>query len=187
MTQMQKKGFTLIELLVVCGIIAILSVVVFISYSSAKAKSRDARRIGDLAAIADGLLLFNIEKGHMPNSTDDGLVDQGATECSHSSNEDQWYDPDTNSLGTVIKDYIFPIPREIPSGSPNNYHYRYCNRVRYSGFPDNKHYHLIAGLEKTEGNAAEMFQPGEDVCGTDQDCDFKYPNADGVDVYVLKN
>lgn len=50
-----KKGFTLIELLVVIGIIAILIALGASSYSTAQKKARDARRKGDLKAIANSL------------------------------------------------------------------------------------------------------------------------------------
>lgn len=46
-----NKAFTLIELLVVIAIIAILTSIVMASFSEAKAKSRDAKRISDLAQL----------------------------------------------------------------------------------------------------------------------------------------
>lgn len=46
-----NKGFTLIELMVVVVIIAILTSIVATSFAQAKAKSRDAKRISDLAQI----------------------------------------------------------------------------------------------------------------------------------------
>jgi prepilin-type N-terminal cleavage/methylation domain-containing protein len=48
-----KKGFTLIEMLVVIAIIGLLSSVVIIGLSSARAKARDARRITDVAQLAN--------------------------------------------------------------------------------------------------------------------------------------
>lgn len=54
----QSKGFTLIELLVVIAIIGILSSVVLASLSTARAKSRDARRISDLGQIQLALELY---------------------------------------------------------------------------------------------------------------------------------
>ncbi len=52
------KGFTLIELLVVIAIIGILSSVVLASLSTARAKSRDARRISDVGQIQLALELY---------------------------------------------------------------------------------------------------------------------------------
>ncbi len=52
------KGFTLIELLVVIAIIGILSSVVLASLSTARAKSRDARRISDLGQVQLALELY---------------------------------------------------------------------------------------------------------------------------------
>jgi type II secretion system protein G len=53
-----SKGFTLIELLVVIAIIGILSSVVLASLSTARAKSRDARRISDIGQIQLALELY---------------------------------------------------------------------------------------------------------------------------------
>lgn len=53
-----KKGFTLIELLVVIAIIGILSSVVLASLSTARQKSRDAKRISDVGQVQLALELF---------------------------------------------------------------------------------------------------------------------------------
>jgi prepilin-type N-terminal cleavage/methylation domain-containing protein len=53
-----KRGFTLIELLVVIAIIGILSSVVLASLSTAREKSRDAKRISDLGQVKLALELY---------------------------------------------------------------------------------------------------------------------------------
>ncbi len=54
----KQKGFTLIELLVVIAIIGILSSVVLASLSTARAKSRDARRISDIGQVQLSLEMY---------------------------------------------------------------------------------------------------------------------------------
>lgn len=72
----KQKGFTLIELLVVVAIIALLSSIALIAFMSARQKSRDVKRLGDMTQMNTALeLYFAANKGY-PSSTNgipDGL------------------------------------------------------------------------------------------------------------------
>ncbi len=53
-----RKGFTIIELLVSVGIIAILTAIITANFATAKAKSRDAKRVSDIAQLQLALELY---------------------------------------------------------------------------------------------------------------------------------
>ncbi|MDP3962747.1 MAG: type II secretion system protein [bacterium] len=54
----KNKAFTLIELLVVVAIMAILTAIIITNLTQAKGKSRDAKRVSDLAQMQLALELF---------------------------------------------------------------------------------------------------------------------------------
>jgi len=62
-------GFTLIELLVVIAIIGILSGIVIVSMSGARAKARDARRLSDMRQIATALQMYYAQYEKYPGPT----------------------------------------------------------------------------------------------------------------------
>ena len=74
---MQKKGFTLIELLVVIAIIALLSTLAVVALSSARQKSRDAKRLADVKQIQTALELYFTDQNGYPTGT--SLVLGGAS------------------------------------------------------------------------------------------------------------
>ena len=61
-----KMGFTLVELLISISMIAILSVVLSISFSNAQKNGRDQRRIADLKAIQNAAEQYNMLSGGYP-------------------------------------------------------------------------------------------------------------------------
>jgi prepilin-type N-terminal cleavage/methylation domain-containing protein len=75
-THPQDKGFTLIELLVVVAIIALLSSIALIAFMSARQKSRDAKRLGDMTQMMNGLeLFFAYNKGYPTSTLGNGIPD----------------------------------------------------------------------------------------------------------------
>ncbi len=77
-----KKGFTLIELLVVIAIIGILSSVVLASLSTARQKSRDAKRISDIGQVQLALELFFDRVQSYPSTTPSICGAGGGAACS---------------------------------------------------------------------------------------------------------
>lgn len=53
-----RWGFTLIELLVVISIVALLGAIVFASVNTARAKTRDARRLSDIHTLRAAMELY---------------------------------------------------------------------------------------------------------------------------------
>lgn len=66
-TRNSTRGFTLIELLVVVSIIGILTTVVTVSSTAARAQARDATRKSDLQNIASTLEIYRTTNKHYPD------------------------------------------------------------------------------------------------------------------------
>ncbi len=68
-----KKAFTLIELLVAIAIIGFLATISIIALSNARAKSRDAKRAGDMKQVQTALELFFNDNNRYPTAEEFAL------------------------------------------------------------------------------------------------------------------
>lgn len=118
----RNSGFTLIELLVVIAVIGLLASVVLGSLNSARAKSRDARRIQDMQQIVTALELYYSTNGYYPQS-----------ECGWDCNGYRYSaDSSWDTLAADLAPYIkkLPIDPKNSGGSPwydGGYTYAYGN------------------------------------------------------------
>lgn len=152
MLPMSKKtyGFTLIELLVVIAIIALLSSVVLAALSSARMKSRDARRKSDLQNIRIALELYYDAYGvyppYRPSNTcvTPGRVDYSTSRCSTAN----WLTTDANFLK-----YIPIVPRDpVNDGAPssgNDSPWWGAHSYAYTTSASGTNFDLVAELENS--------------------------------------
>jgi len=63
------RGFTIIELLVVLAVIAVLSSIAIVRFSSVQASGRDSKRLSDVSQIQKALGLYQIDNRFFPVQT----------------------------------------------------------------------------------------------------------------------
>ncbi len=113
-----KKGFTIIELMVVVAIISILTAIVLANLTGAKQRSRDAKRISDIAQIQLALELFFDRCNQYPPATNSSptlTAGNGSYGC-----------PSGITLGSFIS--------KIPVGPNANENYNYVTNGSYTDY-----------------------------------------------------
>ncbi|OIO08089.1 hypothetical protein AUJ35_00975 [Candidatus Falkowbacteria bacterium CG1_02_41_21] len=148
----RKKAFTLIELLVVIAIIGILATISVIALQNARAKSRDAKRAGDMKQIQTALELFFNDKNRYPT------VDEWST--------GQIYSTSTNSTSTYMQ--IIPTAPTPADGACTSDQ----NALNYTQTSNGASYTISFCLGNTTGSlvsGSKCSTPGGIL---DNDCGF---------------
>ena len=134
---MKARGFTLIELLVVVTILGVLASIVLTSLNSARIKSRDGKRQGDLGELQKALELYNTQNGSYPNPN---AACGGSTNDAYSS----WACWSTLLSSTYIP--RMPVdPQNLDLGNCGGT--AGCHIYHYCVYNNNQNYVLSVNLE----------------------------------------
>lgn len=144
-SESSKKGFTLIELLVTIAIIAILSAVGVVVYSSAQKTGRISKRAQDLKAIQTALELYKTSTGYYPD-----VATAGTFQCIDGM----------TSPNALAPNYMPIVPKDpIQSGTTNCYLYTSNNDTVAAPNPGATEYKIKTNaIPNTEMTYAEFNQ-----------------------------
>ena len=104
----KERGFTFVELLVVVTIIALISGIAMVSFTTTNANARDSKRKGDLEQMRAALEICRAESGSYPPSI-------GAT------------------ISCAGQTYLDPVPEDPREGQAGyDYTYTYVSATEYT-------------------------------------------------------
>jgi general secretion pathway protein G len=101
---MKKNGFTLLEVLVSATIVAVLTVIGVVSYSSVNKRSRDVKRKSDMEQLRSALEMYRSDNAGYPAANTVAFGNVSALE------------------GTLVSKYTPAIPAD-PQSPDANYYY----------------------------------------------------------------
>ncbi len=156
---LRRAGFTLIEMMIVIVIIGILSTIIAGNFTTAKLKSRDAQRKGDMGQLQRALETYYNDKGSYPPAGADGGL-QGYT----------WGGVFSDENNTV---YMNQLPNDEKQPTI---------QFLYETNTGNTKYHLFGYLENTRDEQIASYS-GK-LCGT-KTCNYGVgsPNTTMTEVF----
>lgn len=137
-----QAGFTLLEILVVIVIIGILAAIGLRSFLGSQAKSRDAKRKGEIAQLVSALEAFYLDQGEYPESAENGLSYTEGTPATFEWGE-AFYDPENPAriyMSELPEDSRGYIYEQVDGGSGYRIFARLSNvnDERLKGYYNNK-------------------------------------------------
>ena len=147
MHKKNSQGFSLLELLVSASIIAILTVIGVVSYSSVNKRSRDVKRKSDVEQIRSALEMYRSDNGSYPDA-----------------NAGSWGPASALNTYLVTQKYTPIIPSD-PQDPTHSYYYAATNEdvstSKYYG------YCICSYLETAAKNSTCVADdiPGRDIPG----------------------
>ncbi len=102
-----KKGFTLVEIIVSCAVIAILSTVIYGTYSGMRERARDTQRMSDIEQLQLALKLYKDSYGSYPSHDSGVVIGEGG------------------ALDTALSSFFGTIPADPLGPSAAGYNYMY--------------------------------------------------------------
>lgn len=158
MKTFHNQGFTLLELLVSATLIAVLTIIGIVSYSSVNKRSRDVKRKSDLEQIRSALEMFRSDFGYYPNEN------AGAWNTVSPLSSDLV----TNYLPSIPDDpqspqsHYYYVPTNLDATTSNYYGYCICGYLET----------LPAGTKSSTCVASQNL-PGNDIDGN---CNYGLKN-----------
>lgn len=140
LNQSSQRGFSLLEVMVSISIIVMLASVLLASWSSAREKAQDSRRITELQQLKFALELYHNDHGHYPRESEgaNGKIGEGA------------------GVDTMLAPYLSAIPVD-PAGPNNPTYYYYYDGDAACGGSDDVVVVFAFNMQQQTGN-------GDDFC-----------------------
>ena len=163
----RRSAFTLLELVIVVSLISILAGALAPSLKRQARRSRDARRLKDIQAVAEAIDSFYAEHGRWPEAS---TRSSGGWDVSHDGD----FIPELRRAGYLLEDARDPI-------NDDGAHYRYFVYPRGSYGCDGQATFYVLGIWNFESESFESQHQGYFACdGRDWGEEFDFVTGGGA-------
>jgi prepilin-type N-terminal cleavage/methylation domain-containing protein len=142
----RNKGFTIVELLIVIVVIAILATIGVVGYRGIQQRTRDSKRMNDIAIITKALEMYYLDNGEYPRGLGSTVINNAWSTTADAS----W----VNLEAVLVPKYLSALPKDplsTPGDNPQSlgrYNYGYFGDISGSYCaPAKQTYILVYNLE----------------------------------------